>query len=189
MEVLVAVYDRMLQHGRITRTKPNANFELFLFLSGKQTRIAEVTTEEEAIGFYEKTINILKPALHSPFTQPDNNSVQEDQVNRLAMFDDLSSYRDDAFLGATSTTTGSSSSSTTTSSSSSVNDSIPKGDGERKIALKTLAAPAEDLNSRRRKLISQVNLSLVYLFSYSVCELYTSCLLSFSFFLIQAKKN
>jgi hypothetical protein len=155
----VPVYDRMLEHGRITRTKSNANFELFLFLSGKQTRIVEVTSEEEAIGFYEKTINILKPALHSPFTQPDNNSVQEDQVNRLAMFDDLSSYRDDAFLGATSTTGSSSSATSSTTSSSASADSILKGDGERKIALKTLAAPAEDLNSRRRKLISQVNLS------------------------------
>lgn len=154
--------DRRLEHGRISQSKPNEKFELFLSLFGKQIKLAELESEDEAIAFYTKALSILKPAVHNPFGSSaigrggdvEGSSISEDQVNKLAMFDDLSSFDTDI----------------QTTDANNEEGGLEIDLRERRIALKTLAAPSEDSSTRRRKLISQVlQLSLSCILVYFCC--------------------
>ena len=125
-----------LERGRILQRAAGEPFELFVNIRGAPARLAEFTSLDEAQEKYSLMMRILKPAVHDPFAP--------------------------AALLASSSSSSSSSSSTSDGPAATQQLAmfdLPNGDvHERRVALKSLAGPSEELANKRRKLISQKGL-------------------------------
>ena len=123
------------EKGRIVQREVGGPFELFMKIKGQESRLAEFATQAEAEECYGKAIRILKPAVHDPFevsvaVVPAPVPEASNSTNGCAVHR-LAMF---AAIGA------------------------PLDTGERKIALKTMAAPPTEPTNKRRKIISQKGL-------------------------------
>ena len=173
--------DRALEHGgRILQRVTGGKFELFLTILGVVTRLAVVSTEAEAHDAYVRATTILKPAVHNPYappTQPMTGGlaapppttveVPEDSSSILAMHMPRAVHTDAAAAtyagaaGATSLSDQPPLGTTLDTPGATTNNTATHDDPSqyaRKLALKSLAAPPEEPNSKRRKLSSQKSL-------------------------------
>ena len=175
------ILDRALEHGgRILQRVTGGKFELFLTILGVVTRLAVVNTEAEAHDIYVRATTILKPAVHNPYAPPSQPmtgglaapppttvEVPVDSSSILAMHMPRATHLEPpatsitGATGATSSDQPSSGSTLDASGETTTNVNAANDDPlqyARKLALKSLAAPPEEPNSKRRKLSSQKSL-------------------------------